>query len=183
MSGQLLVLLMPMVLQVLYRVMPRAKALWVVSLRLLLLMLRVAVAEVALLVVLLFISVVRALRAMLRSTVSLVLMMLMTLPVVLMWVRVWAVGGLCSGVGSLCSRVGAPWAVTLAGAVGSDRESAPEVVWVDGDANGEGVAGDAQGDVVGEGSVGGAGGGDSVGAAGDGLVDGIRARLWWQGCC
>ena len=124
-SGQLLVLLMPMVLQVLYRVMPRARALWVVSLRLLSLMLQVAVAEVALLVVLLLMPVVRALRAMLRSTVSLVLMMLRALLVVLVWVRVWAVSGLCSGVGCLYSRVGARWAVALAGPVGSDREGAP----------------------------------------------------------
>ena len=47
------------------------------------------------------------------------------------------------------------------------------MVWVGGDADGEGVAGDAPGDVVGEGGVGGAGGGDGVGAAGDGLVDGV----------
>ena len=63
-SRQLLVLLMPMVLQVCYRVMPRARALRVVLLRLLSLMLRVAGAEVALFVVLLLMPVVRALRAM-----------------------------------------------------------------------------------------------------------------------
>ena len=107
MSGRFLVLLMPMVSQVLYRVMPRARSLWVVSLRLLSSMLRVAVAEVALFVVLLLIPVVRALRAMLRSTVSLVLMMLKALLLVPVWVRLWAVSGLCSGVGCLCSRVGA----------------------------------------------------------------------------
>ena len=107
-SGRFLVLMMPMVLQVLYRVMPRARALWVVSLQLVSLMLRVAVAEVALLVVLLLMPVMRALQAMLRLTVSLVLMMLRALLVVLVWARVWAVGGLCSGVGCLCSRLGAP---------------------------------------------------------------------------
>ena len=108
-SGCFLVSLMPMVLQVLYRVMPRARALWVVSLRLLSLMLRVAVAEVPLWVVLLLMLVVRALRAMLRFTVSLVWPMFRALLVVLVWVRVWAVSGLCSGVGCLCSRVGAGW--------------------------------------------------------------------------
>ena len=118
-SGQLLVLLMPMVLQVLYRVMPRARALWVVLLRLLSLMFRVAVAEVGLWVVLLLMPMVRALRAMLPFTVSLVLVMLTVLPVVLVWVRVWVVIGWCSGVGRLCSRV------ALADPVGSDREGAP----------------------------------------------------------
>ena len=44
---------------------------------------------------------------MLRFTVSLALLMLRVLPVVLVWVRVWAVSGLSSGVGSFCSRVGA----------------------------------------------------------------------------
>ena len=106
-SGRFLVLLMPMVLQVLYRVMPRARALWVVSLRLLSLMLRVVVPEVVFLVVLLLMPVVRAFRAMLQFTVSLVFMMLRALLVVLVWDRVWAVSGLCSGVGCLCSRVGA----------------------------------------------------------------------------
>ena len=47
------------------------------------------------------------------------------------------------------------------------------MVWVAGDADGEGVAGDAPVDVVREGGVAGAGGGDGVGAAGDGLVDGV----------
>ena len=47
------------------------------------------------------------------------------------------------------------------------------MMWVAGDADGEGVAGDASGDVVGEGGVGGAGGGDSAGDAGDALVDGV----------
>ena len=46
------------------------------------------------------------------------------------------------------------------------------MVWVAGDAVGEGGAGDAPGGVVGEGGVGGAGG---VGAAGDCVVDGA---LW-----
>ena len=78
-SGRFLLSLMPMLLQVLYRVMPRARALWVVSLRLLSLVLRDAVAEVALLVVLLLMPVVRALRAMVRFTVSLVLLMLRAL--------------------------------------------------------------------------------------------------------
>ena len=82
------------------------------------LMLRVVVAEVALLVVLLLMPVVRALRAMLRSTVCLVLMMLMGLLVVLVWVRVWAVSGLCSSVGCLYSRVGARRAVALTGPIG-----------------------------------------------------------------
>ena len=67
----------------------------------------------------LLMPVVRALRAMLRFTVSLVLSMLRVLPPVLVWVPVWPVSGLCSGVGRLCSRV------TLAGPVGSDREGAP----------------------------------------------------------
>ena len=52
-------------------------------------------------------------------------MILRALLVVLVWVRVWTVIGLCSGVGCLCSRVGAAWAVTLAGPVGSDRDVAP----------------------------------------------------------
>ena len=47
------------------------------------------------------------------------------------------------------------------------------MMWVAGDADGEGVAGDAPGDVVGEGGVGCAGGGDGVGAAGDALVDDV----------
>ena len=106
-SGRFLVSLMPMVSQVLYRVIPGARALWVVSLQLLSLMSRVAVADVALLVVLLLMPLVRALRAMLQFTVSLVLAMLRALLVVLVWVRVWAVSDLCSGVGCLCSRLGA----------------------------------------------------------------------------
>ena len=57
-SSPLLVLLMPMVLQVLYRVMPRVRAWLVVLLRLLSMMLRVAVAHVALLVVLLLMPLV-----------------------------------------------------------------------------------------------------------------------------
>ena len=118
MSGQLLVLLMPMVLQVLYRVRPRARALWVVLRQLLSSMYGNAVAEVALLVVLLLMPTVRALRAMLQFMVSLVLLMLGVLPIVLVWVRVWAISGLCSGVGNLCSRV------ALAGPVGFDREGA-----------------------------------------------------------
>ena len=56
---------------------------------------------------------------MLRFTVSLVLSMLRVLQVVLMWVHVLAVSGLCSGVGRLCSRV------AVVGPVGSDREGAP----------------------------------------------------------
>ena len=112
-------LLMPMVVQVLYRVLPGTRALWVVLLRLLSLMFGVAVAEVALLVVWLLMPVVRALRAMLRFTVPLVLSMLRVLLVVLVWVRVCGVSGLCSGVGRLCSRV------ALAGAVGSDRAGVP----------------------------------------------------------
>ena len=79
---------MPMVLQVLYRVMPRVRVLWVVLLRLLLMILRVAVADVALLVVLLWMPVVRALQVMSRFTVSLLLMIMRVLLVVLVWVRV-----------------------------------------------------------------------------------------------
>ena len=97
-SSPLLVLLMPMVLHVLYRVMPRVRALWMVLLRMLSMMLRVAVAQVALLVVLLLMPVVRALQVMSRFTVSLVLMMMRVLLVVLVSVRVWVVSGLCSGV-------------------------------------------------------------------------------------
>ena len=87
-----------MVLQVLYRLMPRVRALWVVLLRLRSMMLRVAVAQVALFVVLLLMLVMRALQAMLRFTVRLVLMMMRVLLVVLVWVYVWAVSGLCSGI-------------------------------------------------------------------------------------
>ena len=58
-SGRFLVSLMPTVLQVLYQVTPRARALWVVLLQLLSLVLRVAVAEVVLLAVLLLMPVVR----------------------------------------------------------------------------------------------------------------------------
>ena len=58
-SGRFVVSLMPMALQVWYPVMPRARALWVVSLWLPLLVLRVAVAEVVLLAVLLLMPVVR----------------------------------------------------------------------------------------------------------------------------
>ena len=75
-SGPSLVSLMLMVLLALYRVVPRARALWVVSLRLLSFMLRVAVAEVALFVVLLLMHMARPLRALLRFMVSLVLLML-----------------------------------------------------------------------------------------------------------
>ena len=105
-SGQLLVLLMPMALQALYRVL---------SLRLLSLMPLVAVAEVAWLVVPLLMP----------ATVSLVLMMLRAWLVALVLVRVWAVSSLCPGVGCLCSRVVAWWAVALASPVGSDREGEP----------------------------------------------------------
>ena len=118
-SGRFLVSLMPMVLQVLYRVVPRARALWVVSLRWLSLMLPVAVAEVTLLVVVLLMPPARALRVLLRFMVSLVLLMLRALLVVLVWVRVWAVCGLCSGVFGLVPG----WA--LAGPVASDREGVP----------------------------------------------------------
>ena len=83
-SGQLLVFLMPMAL---HRVL---------SLRLLSLMLGVVVAEVALLAVPLLMPV----------TVSLVLMMLRALLVALVWVRVWAVSGLCPDVA---------WAVSVPG--------------------------------------------------------------------
>ena len=44
---------------------------------------------------------------MLRFTVCVVLLMLRVLLVGLVWVRVWAVIGLFSGVGCLCSQVAA----------------------------------------------------------------------------
>ena len=92
-----MVLLMPMVLQPLYRVMPRLRALWVVLLRLGGVIASdavggegavgdapgVAVAEVALLVVLLLMPVVRALQVMLWFRMSLLLMMMRVLQVVL----------------------------------------------------------------------------------------------------
>ena len=75
--------------------------------------------------VLLLMPVVRALQLMLRFTVSLVMMMMRVLQVVLVWVRVWAVTGLCLGAGRLCPRLGAWSAVVLAGSVGrSDGEGA-----------------------------------------------------------
>ena len=85
-----------------------------------------------------------------------------------MWVRVWAVSGLCPAVGCLCFRR------ALAGSLGPDRESVQRVVRVAGGVVGEGVAGDALGDVVGEG----------VGAASVGVVDGVFrdalvARVLW----
>ena len=136
----MMVLLMWMVLQVLYQVMPRVR-----SLRLVLLRLGggvasdavgaegavgdapgLAVAEVALLVVLFLMPVVRALQVMLRFTVSLVMMMMRVLQMVLLRVRVWAVFGLCLGAGRLCSRLGAWSAAVLACLVGtSDDEGAP----------------------------------------------------------
>ena len=81
-SGPSLVSLMPMVLHAVYRVVSRVRVLWVVSLRLLSFMLRVAVAEVTMLVVLLLMPVARPLRALLRFMVLLVLLMLRTLLVV-----------------------------------------------------------------------------------------------------
>ena len=104
-SGPSLVSLMPGVLQALYRALPGARAPWVVSRWWLLLMLRVAVAEVALLVVLLLMPVASSLRALLRFMVSLMFLMLMALLVVGVGPCVGR-GGLCSGVGCLCS-----WAV------------------------------------------------------------------------
>ena len=123
-----MVLLMPMVLQVLYRVMCGVTALLVVLLRLgggvardsvggeatVIDAPAVAVAEVALLVVLslmvlLLVPVVSACRVMLPFTVSLVMMMMRVLHVALVWVRVWAVLGLCLGAGRLCSRLGPDW--------------------------------------------------------------------------
>ena len=86
----------------------------------------VAVAEVALLVVLLLMLVMRALQVMIRFTVSLVMMMMRVLQVVLLWVRVLVVFGLCLGAGRLCSRLWAWWAAVLASPVGgSDGEGAP----------------------------------------------------------
>ena len=135
-----MVLLIPMVLQVLYPVMTRVGALWVVLLRLAGGVasdavhgegavgdaLGVVAGEVALLVVLLLLPVVRALQVLLRFTVSLVMMMMRVLQVVLVWVRVWAVFGLCLAAGRLCPRLGAWWAAVLAGHVGgSDAEGAP----------------------------------------------------------
>ena len=50
---------------------------------------------------------VRVLQVMLRFTVALVMMMVRVLQVVvLVWVRVWAVFGLCVGVGRRFSRLG-----------------------------------------------------------------------------
>ena len=132
-------LLMPMVLQVLYRVMPRVRALWVVLLRLhggvasdavggegaVSDALAVAAGQVALLVVLFLRPVVRALHVMLRFTVSLLMMMMRVLHVVVVLVRVWAVFGLCLRAGCLCSRLGPWWVAVLAGPVGgSDGEGA-----------------------------------------------------------
>ena len=75
--------------------------------------------------VLLLMPVVRALQVMLQFTVSLVMMMMRVLQVVLVWVRVWAVTGLCLGAGRVCSRLGAWSVVVLAGPVGrSDGEGA-----------------------------------------------------------
>ena len=107
-----LVSLMPMELTALYWVVPGARAPLVVSPRALLLMLWVAVAEVALLVVLLLMPVARPLRALLRFTVSLMLLMLRALLVVDV--------GLCVGGQWLVFRVGLPllpggrWLVPLA---------------------------------------------------------------------
>ena len=64
-SGPSSVSFMPMVLHALYQVVPGARAPWVVLPRWLLLMLRVAVSEVALLLVLLLMPVARPLRALL----------------------------------------------------------------------------------------------------------------------
>ena len=134
-----MVLLMPMVLQVLYWVMPRVRALWLVLLRLhggvasdavggegaVSDALAVAAGQVALLVVLLLRLVVRALQVMLRFTVSLLMMMMRVLHVVLVLVRVWAVFGLCLRAGCLCSQLGPLWVAVLAGPVGgSDGEGA-----------------------------------------------------------
>ena len=78
-SGPSWVSLMPMVLHALYRVLSGLRALWVVLLQLLSFMLWVAVAEVALLVVLLLMPVARQLRALLWFLVPLVLLMLRAL--------------------------------------------------------------------------------------------------------
>ena len=152
-SGPSLVSLMPMVLLEFYRVVSP----WWLSLTL-----RVAVAQVALSVVLLVMPVARPLRALLRFTASLVLLMLLVVGV-----------GPCVGGEWLVFGAGLPlfpggrWLVPLALTAG--------------DAVGEGVAGDAPGDVVGEGGVGGAG---SVGAASDGVVDDVlRDALVARGCC
>ena len=83
-SGPPLVSLMPMVLQALY---------WVVSLRWLSLTLRVAVADVQLSVVLLVMPVARPLRALLRCTVSLMLLMLLAVGVGLCVGGQWLVFG------------------------------------------------------------------------------------------
>ena len=129
-----MMLLMPMALQVLYRVMPRVRALWVVLLRLgggvasdavggegaVRDAPGVAVAEVALLVVLLLMPVVRALQVIFRFR-----MMMRVLLVVLVWIRAWAVFYLYLCGGRLCSWLGAWWAAVLAGPVGgSDGEGA-----------------------------------------------------------
>ena len=106
-SGRFLVSLMPMVLQAVYRVRPRVRALWVVSLQLLSLVLWLAVAEVVFVGGAVVDAGDEALRAILRFTVSLVLLMLSVLLVDLVWVRVWVVSGLFTGLGRLYSRMGA----------------------------------------------------------------------------
>ena len=67
------------------------------------------------LMVLLLMPLVRALQVMLRSTVSLVMMMMRVLQVVLVWVRVCVLFGLCFGAGRRYSWLGAWWAALLAG--------------------------------------------------------------------
>ena len=111
-SGPSVVSLMLIVLHALHREVSRVGALWVVSLGLLLLMSWVAVAEVALLLVLLLMPVARPLWALLRFMVSLVLLMLRALLVVGVGP---CVGGqlLVFGLG-LALFSGEPWPVPLA---------------------------------------------------------------------
>ena len=137
-----MLLLMPMVVQVLYRVMPGVRALWVVMLRsgagvasdavggegAVGVAPGVAVAEVVLLVVLWLMVLLLTMLLLMPFTVSLVIKMMRVLQVVLVWVRVWAVFGLCLDADRLCSRLGAWWVAVPAGPVGGS-----------GDAHGEGV--------------------------------------------
>ena len=120
----------------------------------------VVVAEVALSVAVSVMPVVRSLRALLRFTASLMLLMLLVVGVGLCVGGQWPVFGVvrCLVSVGLSGRVCSRW------------------FWAAGDAAGEGGAGDALGGVVGEGGVGGAGG---VGAAGDCVVDGALWLLWW----
>ena len=88
----------------------------------------VAVAEVALLVVLRLMVLLLTMLSLRRFTVSPVMMMMRVLQLVLVWVRVWAVFGLCLGAGLLYSLLWGWWVGVPSGPVGGS-----------GDADGEGV--------------------------------------------